>query len=152
VLHGSFSYVLQNDDGQTQNVHSISAGLDYPGVGPEHSYWKEKGRVRYENISDTEALDAYHTTARREGILPALESSHALAQAFKEARRLGSGKSWSSASPAAATKTLTRSPGCEGANLNNRIDSLFARLKNEQRRALMPFVTAGDPDWRRRPC
>jgi tryptophan synthase beta chain len=92
VLHGSFSYVLQDDDGQTQSVHSISAGLDYPGVGPEHSYWKEKGRVRYENISDKEALDAYNTTARREGILPALESSHALAQAFKEARRLGPGK------------------------------------------------------------
>ena len=92
MLHGSFSYVLQDEDGQTQDVHSISAGLDYPGVGPEHSYWKDKGRVRYENITDTEALDAYHTTARREGILPALESSHALAQAFKEARRLGPGK------------------------------------------------------------
>lgn len=92
VLHGSFSYVLQNEDGQTQSVHSISAGLDYPGVGPEHSYWKETGRVRYENITDNEALDAYNTTARCEGILPALESSHALAQAFKEARRLGPSK------------------------------------------------------------
>jgi tryptophan synthase beta chain len=92
VLHGSFSYVLQDEDGQTLNVHSISAGLDYPGVGPEHSYWKELGRVRYESITDSEALDAYHTTARHEGILPALESSHALAQAFKEARRLGPGK------------------------------------------------------------
>jgi tryptophan synthase beta chain len=92
VLHGSFSYVLQDEDGQTQSVHSISAGLDYPGVGPEHSYWKEKKRVRYESITDNEALDAYHVTAKREGILPALESSHALAQAFKEARRLGPDK------------------------------------------------------------
>jgi tryptophan synthase beta chain len=92
VLHGSFSYVLQDDDGQTQSVHSISAGLDYPGVGPEHSYWKEQGRVRYESITDNEALEAYHTTARHEGILPALESAHALAQAFKEARRIGSDK------------------------------------------------------------
>jgi tryptophan synthase beta chain len=92
VLHGSFSYVLQDDDGQTLDVHSISAGLDYPGVGPEHSYWKEIGRVRYESITDGEALDAYNATARSEGILPALESSHALAQAFKEARRLGPGK------------------------------------------------------------
>ena len=92
VLHGSFSYVLQDEDGQTLNVHSISAGLDYPGVGPEHSYWKELGRVRYESITDSEALDAYHVTARHEGILPALESSHALAQAFKEAQRLGPGK------------------------------------------------------------
>ncbi len=89
VLHGSFSYVLQDDDGQTQDVHSISAGLDYPGVGPEHSYWKEIGQVRYEAITDVEALEAYNATARYEGILPALESSHALAQAFKEARRLG---------------------------------------------------------------
>ena len=92
VLHGSFSYVLQDEDGQTQSVHSISAGLDYPGVGPEHSFWKDQGRVRYENITDNEALEAYHTTAKHEGILPALESSHALAQAFKEARRLGPGK------------------------------------------------------------
>jgi tryptophan synthase beta chain len=85
VLHGSFSYVLQDDDGQTQDVHSISAGLDYPGVGPEHSFWKDTGRVRYESITDTEALDAYHTLAKLEGILPALESSHAVAQAMKEA-------------------------------------------------------------------
>jgi tryptophan synthase beta chain len=92
VLHGSLSYVLQDDDGQTQDVHSISAGLDYPGVGPEHSYWKDTGRVRYESVTDAEALEAYHTTARQEGILPALESSHALAQALKEAPRLGPGK------------------------------------------------------------
>jgi tryptophan synthase beta chain len=92
VLHGSFSYVLQDEDGQTLNVHSISAGLDYPGVGPEHSYWKDRGRVRYESITDNEALEAYNTTARREGILPALESSHALAQALKEAGKLGRGK------------------------------------------------------------
>jgi tryptophan synthase beta chain len=89
VLHGSFSYVLQDEDGQTDDVHSISAGLDYPGVGPEHSYWKDTGRVRYESVTDAEALDAYNLTARREGILPALESSHAMAQAFKEAARLG---------------------------------------------------------------
>ena len=92
VLHGSLSYVLQDDDGQTNDVHSISAGLDYPGVGPEHSYWKDTGRVRYESITDAEALDAYGQTARLEGILPALESSHAIAQALKEAPRLGAGK------------------------------------------------------------
>jgi tryptophan synthase beta chain len=92
VLHGSFSYVLQDEDGQTLSVHSISAGLDYPGVGPEHSFWKDAGRARYESATDAEALDAYHVTARHEGILAALESSHALAQAFKEARRLGPGK------------------------------------------------------------
>jgi tryptophan synthase beta chain len=92
VLHGSLSYVLQDEDGQTLSVHSISAGLDYPGVGPEHSYWKDLGRARYESITDGEALEAYHIMARQEGILPALESSHAIAQSFKEARRLGTGK------------------------------------------------------------
>jgi tryptophan synthase beta chain len=92
VLHGSLSYVLQDDDGQTSDVHSISAGLDYPGVGPEHSFWKDSGRVRYESITDAEALDAYHTLAKLEGILPALESSHAVAQSLKEAPRLGRGK------------------------------------------------------------
>src|SRR5215210_4937951 len=92
VLHGSFSYVLQDDDGQTSDVHSISAGLDYPGVGPEHAMWKDSGRVQYVTITDAEALDAYHTLAKLEGILPALESSHAVAQALKEAPRLGRGK------------------------------------------------------------
>ncbi len=92
VLHGSFSYVLQDEDGQTDNVHSISAGLDYPGVGPEHSYWKDTGRVRYESITDAEALEAYHILARREGILPALESSHAIAQGIKEAAKLDADK------------------------------------------------------------
>ena len=88
VLHGSLSYVLQDDEGQTSDVHSISAGLDYPGVGPEHSYWKDTGRVRYESITDTEALEAYHTLARLEGILPALETSHAVGQSMIEAKKL----------------------------------------------------------------
>jgi len=85
VLHGSFSYVLQDDDGQTLDVHSISAGLDYPGVGPEHSYWKETGRVDYIMVTDDEALDAFQKLATLEGILPAVESAHALAQALKTA-------------------------------------------------------------------
>lgn len=89
VLHGSYSYVLQDDDGQTQDVHSVSAGLDYPGVGPEHSYWKDTGRVNYVPITDSEALEAYGLLARLEGILPALESSHAIAQVMKTARQRG---------------------------------------------------------------
>ncbi len=87
VLHGAFSYVMQDDDGQTCDVHSISAGLDYPGVGPEHSYWKETGRVTYSDVGDVEALEAFNVLARTEGILPALESSHAVAGAMKLARR-----------------------------------------------------------------
>ncbi|HWP41254.1 MAG TPA: pyridoxal-phosphate dependent enzyme, partial [Tepidisphaeraceae bacterium] len=83
VLHGSLSYVLQDEDGQTAQVHSCSAGLDYPGVGPEHAFWKDTGRVEYVAISDQEALEAFRLLAELEGILPALESAHALAQARK---------------------------------------------------------------------
>jgi tryptophan synthase beta chain len=85
VLHGSYSYVLQDADGQTLDVHSVSAGLDYPGVGPEHSYWKDSGRVKYTPVSDAEALAAFDKLARLEGILPALESSHAVAHVMKTA-------------------------------------------------------------------
>ena len=88
VLHGSFSYVMQDEDGQTQPVHSISAGLDYPGVGPEHSFWKESGRVEYTECQDAPALDAFDKVAKSEGILPALESSHAVAQAMQVAASL----------------------------------------------------------------
>jgi tryptophan synthase beta chain len=86
VLHGSYSYVLQDEDGQTLDVHSVSAGLDYPGVGPEHAYWKDTGRVNYVTATDEEALEMYQKVARLEGILPAVESSHALAQAVKSAK------------------------------------------------------------------
>jgi tryptophan synthase beta chain len=87
VLHGSYSYVMQDEDGQTCDVHSISAGLDYPGVGPEHSYWKDSGRVKYDCVRDSEALEAFGIVARTEGILPALESSHAVAKAIEIARK-----------------------------------------------------------------
>jgi tryptophan synthase beta chain len=87
VLHGSMSYVLQDDDGQTSDVHSASAGLDYPGVGPEHSFWKTIGRVTYTACSDERALSAFDIMAASEGILPALETSHAIAIAMDEAAR-----------------------------------------------------------------
>ncbi len=86
VLHGSYSYVLQDEDGQSLDVHSVSAGRDYPGVGPEHSYWKDTRRVQYTNIRDDEALETFQLVARKEGILPAIESSHAVAHALKVAR------------------------------------------------------------------
>ena len=85
ILHGSFSYVLQDDDGQTQDVHSASAGLDYPGVGPEHSHWKSTGRAKYVSCTDAQALAAFDAVATMEGILPALESSHAVSVAMSEA-------------------------------------------------------------------
>ncbi len=83
VLHGTFSYVLQDDDGQTASVHSVSAGLDYPGVGPEHSLWKDSGRVRYTAVGDGEALKAFRVCSRLEGILPALETAHAVVEAMR---------------------------------------------------------------------
>jgi tryptophan synthase beta chain len=88
VLHGSMSYVLQNDDGQIAEAHSISAGLDYPGVGPEHAYYKELGRFEYASVTDQEALEAFRSLARLEGIMPALESAHAVAYAMRAAARM----------------------------------------------------------------
>jgi tryptophan synthase beta chain len=88
VLHGNRTYLLQNDDGQILEGHSISAGLDYPGVGPEHSWLKDRGRVNYVAVTDKEALDAFQLCTRLEGIIPALEPSHALAYVQKLAPRL----------------------------------------------------------------
>jgi tryptophan synthase beta chain len=85
VLHGSKSYVLQDEDGQILEAHSVSAGLDYPGVGPEHAFLKETGRARYASVDDDAAVEAFHLLCRLEGIIPALESSHALAWVVREA-------------------------------------------------------------------
>ncbi|GAB6051785.1 tryptophan synthase subunit beta [Magnetospira thiophila] len=85
VLHGNRTYLLMDDDGQIEEAHSISAGLDYPGIGPEHAWLHDVGRVEYVSIADAEALDAFRQCSRMEGIIPALESAHALAQAFKMA-------------------------------------------------------------------
>lgn len=87
VLHGAKSYLMQDDDGQTVDSHSISAGLDYPSVGPEHAYLADIGRVNYEPVTDTEAMDAFSLLCRTEGIIPAIESSHALAGVLRIAQR-----------------------------------------------------------------
>jgi tryptophan synthase beta chain len=89
VLHGAFTYVLQDEDGQTIESHSVSAGLDYPSVGPEHAYLRESGRAEYRPITDVEAMEAFRLLSRTEGILPAIESSHALAGAMQLGRELG---------------------------------------------------------------
>jgi tryptophan synthase beta chain len=86
VLHGNRTYLMQDANGQIMETHSISAGLDYPGVGPEHAWLKDTGRAEYVAVTDDEALDAFHQTCRLEGIIPALESSHAVAHAMKMAR------------------------------------------------------------------
>ncbi len=90
VLHGTFSYILQDDDGQVVPTHSVSAGLDYPAVGPEHAALHDTGRVQYTSINDEEAMNAFHELSRLEGIIPALESAHAIAEAKKN--KLGSDK------------------------------------------------------------
>jgi tryptophan synthase beta chain len=89
ILHGNKSYVLQDEEGQIHNAHSISAGLDYPGVGPEHALWADLKRVEYAGITDGEAVEAFHELALLEGIIPALESSHALAEGRKRATAVG---------------------------------------------------------------
>jgi tryptophan synthase beta chain len=88
VLHGSFSYLLQDEDGQVLATHSISAGLDYPGVGPEHAFLHDQRRAEYVSVTDVQALAAFHQTSRLEGIIPALESSHAIAYAMPLATEL----------------------------------------------------------------
>jgi len=93
VLHGALSYLLQDPDGQVAPAHSISAGLDYPGVGPEHSHLKDSGRARYESVTDAEALEAFERLALLEGIIPALESAHAIAYLLRDGAR------WADAGP-----------------------------------------------------
>jgi tryptophan synthase beta chain len=88
VLHGNRTYLLQDANGQIVETHSVSAGLDYPGVGPEHGWWKDIGRAQYVVVDDEEALAAFHTCCRIEGIIPALESAHALAHAARLAKSL----------------------------------------------------------------
>jgi tryptophan synthase beta chain len=92
VLHGARTYVLQDEHGQIVGTHSVSAGLDYPGVGPEHSHYKESGRATYVAAGDAEALDAFQTLSHAEGIIPALESAHAVAHALKMAQGEAAGK------------------------------------------------------------
>jgi tryptophan synthase beta chain len=91
VLHGAFTYVLQDEDGQTLDSYSVSAGLDYPSVGPEHAFLRDSGRAEYRPITDTQAMDAFSLLSRTEGIIPAIESAHALAGAQQVGRELGSG-------------------------------------------------------------
>ena len=88
VLHGSMSYLLQDQHGQVHETHSISAGLDYPGVGPEHSYLKDARRAEYVPVTDAQALEGFHLLARTEGIIPALEPSHAIYHVAEMARNL----------------------------------------------------------------
>ena len=91
ILHGALSYVLQTEEGQIREAHSISAGLDYPSVGPEHSYLRDENFAEYASVTDEEALEAFQMTSRLEGIIPALETAHAISYAGRIAKELGPG-------------------------------------------------------------
>ena len=92
VLHGNRTYLMVDDNGQIKETHSVSAGLDYPGVGPEHSWLKDVKRANYVSATDDEAMEAFHLLTRLEGIIPALESSHAVAYAMRLAEKMGASK------------------------------------------------------------
>jgi tryptophan synthase alpha subunit len=147
ILHGSRSYLLQDEDGQVVEPHSISAGLDYPGIGPEHSWLKDVGRIEVATAHDDEALDAFSLCSRLEGIIPALEPSHALAHVAKLAPDPAAGRD-PRAQPLRPGRQghLHRREGDGGAPVTHRIVHRFATLKEERRAGLVTFVTAGDPD------
>jgi threonine synthase len=167
VLHGNRTYLLQDDNGQITETHSISAGLDYPGVGPEHAWLKDIGRAEYVGITDDEALEAFHRLCRTEGIIPALESSHAVAYAMKLAATMrpdqhllvnlsGRGdKDIGTVADLSGAEFFCR-PSCRGQSVKgglckgrvqamSRIATTLAALKAQGRKALIPYVTAGDP-------
>jgi hypothetical protein len=165
VLHGNRTYLLQDANGQITATHSVSAGLDYPGVGPEHAWLKDSGRAEYVTVTDNEALAAFHDCCRIEGIIPALESCHALAHAARLAVTLprdrlllvnlsGRGdKDMNTVAERAGLRFHCRPDAirrCGEASRKsslavNRIDATFAKLRAAGRTALIPYVTAGDP-------
>ena len=146
MLHGNRTYLLQDANGQIIETHSISAGLDYPGVGPEHAYLKDIGRAEYVGITDDEALAAFHRLCRTEGIIPALESSHAVAYAMKLAPTLASDQHLLVNLSGRGDKDIgtVAELDARGAAMS-RIAATFAALRERRRKALIPYVTAGDP-------
>ncbi len=152
VLHGNRTYLLMDGDGQIEEAHSISAGLDYPGIGPEHAWLNDMGRVTFLSATDDEAVAAFQLCSKLEGIIPALEPAHALARVFDLApsEAEGSPDGGQPLRPRRQGPRLRRGvPGEQDARKNEmttRIDRRFAALKQEGRAALVTFTMAGDPD------
>ena len=151
VLHGNRTYLLMNEDGQIQDAHSISAGLDYPGIGPEHSWLHDIGRVTYLSATDDEALDAFQLLSRLEGIIPALEPAHALAQgdaSSRPAAREGSPHGRSTCAAAATRTCLHGRPSILGGEEEamTRIDRASPQLAARRPRRARHLLMAGDPD------
>jgi len=134
VLHGNRTYLMQDADGNIIETHSVSAGMDYPGVGPEHAWLKDIERAEYVGITDDEAMAAFHNLCRTEGIIPALESSHALAHAEKMAKTMNKDEI-----------ILVNLSYLIRALTMSRIQATFAALKANNKKALIPYITAGDP-------
>ena len=152
VLHGNRTFLLQDDDGQIIDAHSISAGLDYPGIGPEHAWLHDIGRVQYTSVTDDEALAAFHQCCRLEGIIPALESAHALAEVFKRAPTLPKDHLMVVNLSGRGDKDMQTvmhhmEQSQAGETLMSRLQTRFAELKEQNRAALVTFVTAGDPGY-----
>ena len=161
AFQGAYSYLLQDEDGQTIESHSISAGLDYPGVGPEHAFLKDTGRAEYLPVTDTEAMDAMLLLSRREGIIPAVESAHAVAGSLELGKQLGpgaiivvnlSGRGDKDMDTAAKWFGLIDSAedtdrGDDAASgLDSRLGPTFGACRAEQRAALIGYLPAGYPD------
>ena len=146
VLHGNRTYLLQDDDGQITEAHSISAGLDYPGIGPEHSWLHDIGRVEYVSATDQEALAAFQLCTRTEGIIPALEPAHALAYVTKLAPSMRPDEIILMNLCGRGDKDIFAVAEHLGVKLMSRIAARFADLKRQGRGALIPFLEAWDPD------
>ena len=155
AFQGSFSYLLQDEDGQTIESHSISAGLDYPGVGPEHAFLKEIGRAEYRPITDTEAMDAFGLLCRTEGIIPAIESAHAVAGALKLGGELGPGSiivvnlsGRGDKDVETAAKWFGLLDGERDRRRDDAVDlpALFDTCRAEGRSALIGYLPTGYPD------
>ena len=144
VLHGNRTYLMEDSNGQIIETHSISAGLDYPGVGPEHAWLKDIGRANYVAVTDKEAMQGFHALTRKEGIIPALESSHALAYAMKLAPTMDKDQIIIVNLSGRGDKDInTIASG--GHHPMSRIAACFADLKAQGKTALIPYITAGDP-------
>ena len=146
VLHGNRTYLLQDDDGQIIEAHAISAGLDYPGIGPEHAWLHDIGRVEYVAATDDEALAAFQLCTRTEGIIPALEPAHALAHVQKIAPAMGADAIVLMNLSGRGDKDIFTVAAASGRGAVSRIAARFAALRREGRGALIPFLEACDPD------
>ena len=149
VLHGNRTYLLMNGDGQITEAHSISAGLDYPGIGPEHAWLKDVGRVTFLSATDDEAVAAFQLCSKLEGIIPALEPAHALARVFDIAPRKAKDHLMVVNLSGRGDKDLELGGAVSGEQsaMSGRIEQRFAALKADGRAALVTFTMAGDPDY-----